>query len=235
MGLAGDAARARTVSEPAEARIVLAPSPAAALGGDGNGTRPAPAAPPQVAATPAAGSPGRVAEAEAGARAIAAPADVGAARPGAGGLGRTRSSGQRREGTGAFPSRRRSRTPLSMGSREQSRSSTPPQGTTTDNPLDVVFDLLRAATSRPGALVPRRSVELQAAGRGISPEMFQEALENWFSLNLLDWAGYGDEVGLTAEAWCTQTCHLGPKATSEGTCQRELRQARKANRPSVPV
>ena len=40
--------------------------------------------------------------------------------------------------------------------------------------------------------------------------MFQEALENWYSLNLLDWPGYGDEVGLTAEAWCAQACHLVP-------------------------
>ena len=41
--------------------------------------------------------------------------------------------------------------------------------------------------------------------------MFQEAFENWYSLSLLDWPGFGDEVGLTAEAWCTQTCHLAPE------------------------
>ena len=46
--------------------------------------------------------------------------------------------------------------------------------------------------------------------------MFQEALENWYSLNLLDWPGYGDEVGLTAEAWCTQTCHLAPELPRRG-------------------
>ena len=40
--------------------------------------------------------------------------------------------------------------------------------------------------------------------------MLQEALENWYSLNLVDWPGYGDEVGLTAEAWCAQACHLAP-------------------------
>ena len=76
--------------------------------------------------------------------------------------------------------------------------------------LDVVFDLLRAAATRPGALVPRRLVERQAVDRGLSPGMFQEALENCYSLNLLDRPGFGDKVGLTAEAWCTQTCHLAP-------------------------
>ena len=82
--------------------------------------------------------------------------------------------------------------------------------------MAVVFDLLRAAAPRPGALVPRRLVEQQAAGRGLGPEMFQEALENWYSVNLLDWPGLGEEAGLTAEAWCTQLCHLAPDGPHAG-------------------
>ena len=153
---------------------------------------------------------GPAVEAEAGAMAFAAPAGAEAAGAPASSAGRPRSGGRRRPGSVPAPSRRRSRTPSSPRSRGQSRGGTPPHGAPACNPLDVVFDLLRAAVARPGALVPRRSVELQANARGINSEMFQEALENWFSLNLLDWPGYGDEVGLTAEAWCTQTCHLAP-------------------------
>ena len=55
------------------------------------------------------------------------------------------------------------------------------------NPLGAVFDLLRAAAPRPGALVPRRLVEQRVVERGLRAKMFQEALENWYSLNLLDW------------------------------------------------
>ena len=142
MGLAEDATRARAAPEFAAARGVLAPSPAAALGGEGSGARPGPAAPPGDTAALAAGAAGRTTEADAGARAIAAPADAEVAGPGTGGPRRTRSGGQQRDAAGALPSRRRSRTPSTRGSREQSRSGTPPQGASTDNPLDVVFDLL---------------------------------------------------------------------------------------------
>ena len=76
--------------------------------------------------------------------------------------------------------------------------------------------------------MPRRSVELQAIGRGISPEMLQEALKNWYSLNLLDWPGYGDEVGLTAEAWCTQTCHLAPSLPRSGPASERAGDPRRA-------
>ena len=56
-------------------------------------------------------------------------------------------------------------------------------------------------------------VEQQAAERGLDAAMFREALENWHNLNLLDWPGFADEVGLTAEAWCTQMC-FAPKLGS---------------------
>ena len=38
--------------------------------------------------------------------------------------------------------------------------------------------------------------------------MFREAFEKLFSLNLLGWPEFGEEVGLTEEAWRTQVCHL---------------------------
>ena len=76
------------------------------------------------------------------------------------------------------------------------------------NPLDIGVDALREAASRPGALAPMGHVQATVARYGITAPMLREALENWESLELLDWPGRGDEVGLTAEAWRTQACHL---------------------------
>ena len=78
------------------------------------------------------------------------------------------------------------------------------------NPLDMVFDVLRAAAPRPGALVPLQYVEHRMSQLGMSRAMLTEALENWESLGTLDWPGRGCEVGLTEEAWRTQSCHLAP-------------------------
>ena len=44
-------------------------------------------------------------------------------------------------------------------------------------------------------------------------------IENWGSVGLLDWPGYGEEVGLTGEAWRTLICHL---ASPRPAAQEEL-------------
>ena len=213
MGLVRDAAQMGAEQGGAAAPAVLATSSGDNVGGPRPGAPDCATMDGDGAAAPA----GPSAEAETGARAIAAPVNAEAVGARAGGAGRRRShsTGEQRSSPRLAPGRRRSRTPSSPHS--NGRSCTPPQGAPAGNPLDVVFDLLRAAAARPGALVPRRSVELQAVGRGLSPGMLQEALENWCSLNLLDWPGFGEEVGLTAEAWCTQTCHLAPDLPRSGS------------------
>ena len=60
----------------------------------------------------------------------------------------------------------------------------------------------------PGVLVPRGALVSRAAGYGSTESMCQEALENWWSLDLLLWPGIGDGVGLTEQAWASPPCNL---------------------------
>ena len=155
---------------------------------------------------------GPPAEADAGTMAIAVPAEAEAREAGQLVEAVPRPSRsitpRRRTRHGSAPVRRRSRTPTAPRALSDGQGCTPRAAGPGLDPMDVVFDLLREAAPRPGASVPRRLVEQRAAERGLSSDMFREALENWYSLNLLDWPGFAEEVGLTAEAWCTQMCHL---------------------------
>ena len=75
------------------------------------------------------------------------------------------------------------------------------------NPLDLVFNALRAIAPGPGALAPMPMLQERVTGLGLTREMLREALENWETLGLLVWPGRGTEVGLASEAWHTQVCH----------------------------
>jgi len=80
--------------------------------------------------------------------------------------------------------------------------------------------MLMAAAPRTGASVPLAQAQMALAPRGFTQDMLPEALENWESLNLLDWPQRGSEVGLVADAWHTQVWHLD---AGEGGGERQRR------------